>query len=95
MLHIGLDVGSTTVKIAVVNDKNEFIYKNYQRHYSDIKKTLAEVLLGGLEKVDDTEITAAVTGLMLMRDCGVTPSGSCVVMRSRTTRSRRERPMRY
>ncbi len=62
MLHIGLDVGSTTVKIAVIDDSNEFVYKNYQRHYSDIKKTLAEVLLGGLEKVNDTEITAAVTG---------------------------------
>ena len=62
MLHIGLDVGSTTVKIAVIDDSNEFVYKNYQRHYSDIKKTLAEVLLGGLEKVTDTEITAAVTG---------------------------------
>ena len=62
MLHIGLDVGSTTVKIAVIDDNNEFVYKNYQRHYSDIKKTLAEVLLGGLEKVTDTEITAAVTG---------------------------------
>ena len=62
MYHIGLDVGSTTVKIAVIDDNNEFVYKNYQRHYSDIKKTLAEVLLGGLEKIDDKEITAAVTG---------------------------------
>ena len=43
MLHIGLDVGSTTVKIAVIDDSKEFVYKQYQRHYSDIKKTLAEV----------------------------------------------------
>lgn len=63
MLHIGLDVGSTTVKIAVIDDNNKFIYKNYQRHYSDIKKTLAEVLLGGLSEIDDKEtVTVAVTG---------------------------------
>ena len=46
MLHIGLDVGSTTVKIAVLDDENKTFYKNYQRHYSDLKKTKAEVLGG-------------------------------------------------
>ena len=62
MLHIGLDVGSTTVKIAVLDDENNFIYKKYQRHYSDIKKTLAEVLEGGLDEIKADEITIAVTG---------------------------------
>ena len=40
MLHIGLDVGSTTVKIAVLDDEKNAVYKNYQRHYSDIKNIL-------------------------------------------------------
>ncbi|MGN0655849.1 MAG: acyl-CoA dehydratase activase-related protein [Ruminiclostridium sp.] len=62
MLHIGLDVGSTTVKIAVIDDNGKFVYKNYQRHYSDIKKTLAEVLLGGLSAVSEDTVTIAVTG---------------------------------
>ncbi len=62
MLHIGLDVGSTTVKIAVLDDENKFVYKKYQRHYSDIKKTLAEVLEGGLDEIKADEITVAVTG---------------------------------
>ena len=62
MLHIGLDVGSTTVKIAVIDDNKQFVYKKYQRHYSDIKKTLAEVLSGGLADVTESEVTAAVTG---------------------------------
>jgi len=39
--------------------------------------------------------TAAVTGLILIKDCGVIPSMSCVVILSRTTRSILERPMRY
>ncbi len=62
MLHIGLDVGSTTVKIAVLDEDNKPIYKNYQRHYSDIKKTIAEVLGGCLETIKDEKATIAVTG---------------------------------
>ncbi|MCH5324381.1 MAG: 2-hydroxyacyl-CoA dehydratase [Eubacterium sp.] len=62
MLHIGLDVGSTTVKIAVTDDERKLIYKNYQRHYSDIKKTIAEVLGGCLDTVKDDTVTVAVTG---------------------------------
>ena len=62
MLHIGLDVGSTTVKIAVLDDENKTVYKNYQRHYSDIKKTIAEVLGGCLDTIKDDTVTVAVTG---------------------------------
>ncbi len=62
MLHIGLDVGSTTVKIAVTDDEKKLIYKNYQRHYSDIKKTIAEVLGGCLDTISDQTVTVAVTG---------------------------------
>ena len=44
ILHVGLDVGSTTVKIIVMNEENKTIYKNYQRHYSDTKNTVCNVL---------------------------------------------------
>lgn len=62
MLHIGLDVGSTTVKIAVIDDNNNIVHKKYQRHFSDIKKTLAEVLTEGIEAANITAATVAVTG---------------------------------
>ena len=62
MFHIGLDVGSTTVKIVVLDDNGKTVHKKYQRHYSDIKKTLAEVLLEGIERVKGENATAAVTG---------------------------------
>ena len=44
IVHIGLDVGSTTVKIVVMNDKQETIYTNYTRHFSDTKNTICNVL---------------------------------------------------
>lgn len=65
MFHIGLDVGSTTVKIVVIDEKGNAVHKKYQRHYSDIKKTIAEVLTEGLDKIDKTggeTATVAVTG---------------------------------
>lgn len=41
---IGLDVGSTTIKTAVLDNNDTVIYSSYERHYSDIKATLASVL---------------------------------------------------
>lgn len=37
LLHVGLDVGSTTVKIAVMDNNLNTIYTSYQRHNSDTK----------------------------------------------------------
>ena len=44
ILHVGLDVGSTTVKIIVMDENKHTIYKNYQRHFSDTKNTVCNVL---------------------------------------------------
>jgi len=32
--HIGADIGSTTVKVVVLNEKKEILFKRYQRHHS-------------------------------------------------------------
>jgi len=62
MKYIGLDVGSTTVKIVVLNKDGELIHSRYQRHFSDIKKTLAEVLEEGLSAISDDTASVAITG---------------------------------
>ncbi len=58
--RIGLDVGSTTIKTAVLDSNGNQVHSSYDRHYSDIKATLAQVLRGVLEKYDD--FTIMVTG---------------------------------
>ncbi len=58
--RIGLDVGSTTIKTAVLDNSGKLLHASYDRHYSDIKATLANVLRGVLEKYDD--FTIMVTG---------------------------------
>ncbi|MDR2558306.1 MAG: 2-hydroxyacyl-CoA dehydratase [Oscillospiraceae bacterium] len=63
MKLIGLDVGSTTVKIVVLDKEGTLIHSRYQRHYSDIKKTLAEVLDEGLSAINEDETAKiAITG---------------------------------
>ena len=44
ILHVGLDVGSTTVKIVVMDENLNTIYNDYKRHYSDTKNTVCTVL---------------------------------------------------
>ncbi|MCL2633239.1 MAG: 2-hydroxyacyl-CoA dehydratase [Oscillospiraceae bacterium] len=62
MKNIGLDVGSTTVKIAVLDENNKITYQKYQRHYSDIKKTLAELLSEAVDSLKEDKANIAVTG---------------------------------
>ena len=62
LLHIGLDVGSTTVKIAVMDDNLNEIYVDYQRHFSDTKNTVCNVLEDLIHRYKDCEFTVALTG---------------------------------
>ena len=62
MIHIGLDVGSTTVKIVVMDEDLNIIYRNYQRHFSDTKNTVCNVLDDLILKYADCLFTVALTG---------------------------------
>ena len=62
ILHVGLDVGSTTVKIIVMDKNKNTIYKNYQRHFSDTKNTVCKVLEELLLKYPSNKFTLALTG---------------------------------
>ena len=62
LLHVGLDVGSTTVKIVVMNSNLETIYTNYTRHFSDTKKTVCDVLEKLVSDYPDNIFTVNLTG---------------------------------
>ena len=62
ILHVGLDVGSTTVKIVVMNENLETIYRNYERHFSDTKNTVCKVLEKLAQMYPDNQFTVALTG---------------------------------
>lgn len=62
ILHVGLDVGSTTVKIIVMDEEQNIIHKDYQRHFSDTKNTVCNVLASLEEMYPDSKFTIALTG---------------------------------
>ena len=61
-LHLGVDVGSTTVKAAVLNNENEIVFAVYKRHHADVRATVLEVLKEAAQELPDQEITVAITG---------------------------------
>ncbi|MBO5197632.1 MAG: 2-hydroxyacyl-CoA dehydratase [Lachnospiraceae bacterium] len=62
LYRLGVDIGSTTVKIVILNEKNDILFSDYQRHFANIQLTLAELLAKAEEKLGSIEAAAAITG---------------------------------
>lgn len=60
--RLGLDIGSTTVKIAVLDDNNNLIYSEYKRHYSDIKSCVIQIIQNCYRNVGDIPVRVCITG---------------------------------
>ncbi len=61
-MHLGLDVGSTTVKLVVLDKNNEVQYSKYQRHFSDIRKTIFELVDETCVLFEQDDLTVTLTG---------------------------------
>ena len=61
-LHIGIDVGSTTVKLAILDDADQIRYAVYRRHHADVRATIVEVLSEAARDFGDKRMTTAITG---------------------------------
>ncbi|WP_461206506.1 acyl-CoA dehydratase activase-related protein [Clostridium sp. DL1XJH146] len=59
---MGLDVGSTTVKLIVLNSNNNMVFSSYKRHFSDIKKTIIDLITEVAVKFKGYQVTICVTG---------------------------------
>ena len=51
-IRIGIDVGSTTVKVAILDDNDKLIYGDYQRHRADIRSTIINVVTKALDTIE-------------------------------------------
>lgn len=74
-MNIGLDIGSTTIKAVVYDDKGALQYKTYERHYSHIVEKATE-LLARLEEqyAQGASVRLAISGsagMGLADACGV------------------------
>lgn len=59
---LGVDVGSTTIKVVVLNYYNKVIYSDYKRHFSDIKTALKQALKECIDKIGNVNLRVTVTG---------------------------------
>ncbi|WP_081387328.1 acyl-CoA dehydratase activase-related protein [Paenibacillus sp. FSL R10-2796] len=61
MLHIGLDIGSTTAKLVVI-ERDIIVYQDYVRHYSDIKKAALSLLSDVRDRFPERGARLTVSG---------------------------------
>ena len=61
-LRIGVDVGSTTVKLLVLDETDAIVYSVYRRHHSDIRATIIGIVDEALQQVGDRPATITITG---------------------------------
>ncbi|MBS7528234.1 2-hydroxyacyl-CoA dehydratase [Fusibacter paucivorans] len=74
-LSVGLDVGSTTVKIIVLDEQENIVYKDYRRHFSDVKNTVSALFEDSKSVLSEAKVKLMVTGsagLSLAESLGVT-----------------------
>lgn len=62
VVHMGIDVGSTTVKLVVLDENLEVLFSRYQRHYAEIREVVVSLITQAYEQFQEDDVTVAVTG---------------------------------
>ncbi len=60
--RLGIDIGSTTVKIAIIDEKNELHFSDYERHYANIRETLKSLLEKAYQSMGNITLLPMITG---------------------------------
>jgi activator of 2-hydroxyglutaryl-CoA dehydratase len=61
-LRLGIDVGSTTVKLAVIDDNDNLLYANYERHHTDVRATAHDLFVRARRIVGTSPMRVSITG---------------------------------
>ena len=59
---LGIDIGSTTVKIAILDTENNILFSDYERHFANIQETLAALLSKAKDLLGEMELYPMITG---------------------------------
>ncbi len=62
ILHAGIDIGSTTAKLAVINSRGNLIFSRYKRHRTKTVETVNNIFKQAIEVLGDTELDLKITG---------------------------------
>jgi len=59
---LGIDIGSTTVKIAVLDQQDRLLFSDYMRHFANIRETLSDLLSKAHDQLGDIMLCPMITG---------------------------------
>ncbi len=59
---LGIDIGSTTVKIALLDKDKNIVFSDYKRHFANIQETLADLLHEASDKCGNVTLHPVITG---------------------------------
>lgn len=59
---LGIDIGSTTVKIAILDEKHQILFSDYKRHFANIRETLSDLLQSAYQKLGNISLHPMITG---------------------------------
>ena len=62
LLRMGIDIGSTTVKVVVIDESNSMLFSRYERHYSEILDTVKKLVTEAYDEIGERPISAMITG---------------------------------
>ena len=62
VFNVGIDIGSTTIKVVVLDQEKKIVYKKYARHFSEISTALHENLSALQRIVGEERFSFAMTG---------------------------------
>ena len=61
-LRVGIDIGSTTVKVVVLDDANQLLFRSYERHYSKTRERACETLRSIEDMLKGQDVKLVITG---------------------------------
>ena len=61
-LRIGIDIGSTTVKVVLLDEQNKLLFRSYERHYSKARERAAETLRSLADRLAGRQVRIVITG---------------------------------
>ena len=59
---LGIDIGSTTVKIAILDDSHKILFSDYKRHFANIRETLSDLLDESYNQLGNLKLHPMITG---------------------------------
>lgn len=61
-MKLGIDVGSTTVKLVLLNAQDEILYQKYERHMSSVFDKVRDLLIQMQQEMGEMDVQVVITG---------------------------------